>query len=248
MAILETKNIYETDFVPVCLTKSPAFIGTRVSFVTWTTNNKQKAIENFVIVPRELCNNNGYSTSEYEFCVRYFIDSDVQFCIINFGLGFYVKNNERWFLQGLVTSHSLGSCKYNTIVTDVSKIFLFITGNHSVESFDSYTAAEPSVLIEADLTFSDYENDDEADVSVNITYSSLDCGFPDRAAGLLNNGQKKKKIKWPWIAALYVDQDYVCTANFISRTRAVTAAHCLEGYPLEDDIKLRIFTDECKIS
>lgn len=223
VVIFETESIDEVNFIPLCLTIDAALVGTSGSLVYW----KLETIHKYGIVKAKAECNSGYGITDQEFCVK-LLDPDLQACSTTFGRGFFTKNDERWFLRGAVVK-SIGFFECDVVVTDFSRVFSFITGNHSIDSFDSY-------------------GNDKYDLEVSLSsYSDLKCGDYNLASGLFYGGKRKRIKNWPWIAAMYVDEDYVCTASFISRTRAVTAAHCFSDKLEANDIKLQIFTKECKI-
>lgn len=75
--------------------------------------------------------------------------------------------------------------------------------------------------------------------------SPKSCGVVKRSSAFVLGGTLKDSDKWPWIAAVYVGDDYVCSATFITRTRAVTAAHCFKKSKV-DDVQLYSYADKCE--
>lgn len=80
----------------------------------------------------------------------------------------------------------------------------------------------------------------------NPEMNENECGNYKFKSALIIGGERRSKRKYPWVAALLIDDEYTCTVNFISRTRAVTAAHCLAHEFEPEEISLYIFTDKCK--
>lgn len=66
--------------------------------------------------------------------------------------------------------------------------------------------------------------------------------FSDENCGTMHTNQKKI----PWVAKVFVRQKLICGASFISKTRAVTTAKCLEDGVKAMDIHLFIFSFRCK--
>lgn len=94
-------------------------------------------------------------------------------------------------------------------------------------------------------TLTDDDDDDEdADLSASINpYSSPQCGKSVLIDAYVYGGERRNERTFSWVAAMYIKQNYTCTVNFISRTRAITAAHCFVLEPTPDDIKLLIFSN-----
>lgn len=93
----------------------------------------------------------------------------------------------------------------------------------------------------------DYDEDEES-FTINISsYSSSQCESNHLISGFVVNGERKNEVKYPWVAAMFIDSEYKCNANFISRTRAITAAHCFVNKPKANDIILLLYSNECKI-
>lgn len=255
VAILEIESIDDTSFVPICLTHDTTLVGTE-GFLVFRMLSGIRIVTPGTVGTTDKCNTSRYSSLEQELCIK------VSDCFSSFGYGFFTKKDERWFLRGVVTRF-VGLCSHG-VVTDISRFYAFITAHHLFESSNLITPNRGKIALDdhpagrkrpagqlCESTTALNCEDNANDLLLNISsYSDSNCGYPHRVSGFLFGGIKAEKLKWPWVAAMYVYGDYACTVNFISRTRAVTAAHCIahEAMPQVDDIHLRIFADQCKIS
>lgn len=86
------------------------------------------------------------------------------------------------------------------------------------------------------------------DRSVNVieanNFSDDSCGTAKNLDGFLYNAERKKYSKFPWVTAVYSSEEFLCSATFISRTRAVTAAHCFKNVGHSDELSAK-FLDDC---
>lgn len=73
-----------------------------------------------------------------------------------------------------------------------------------------------------------------------------ECGRAKTATAFILGGKDEVSSDWPWVAAMYVLAQYTCNANYISRTRAVSAAHCFRRGLDPADIELYIFAEKSK--
>lgn len=81
-------------------------------------------------------------------------------------------------------------------------------------------------------------------VSYEISsFSDEKCGDTRRVNGFIQGGERKDERRWPWMAAMFVNGKYACTANMISINKAVTAAHCFEKGVSPDQIFLYIYSN-----
>lgn len=103
----------------------------------------------------------------------------------------------------------------------------------------------------SEVPFPSYRPVSAIDVSIQPNKNTSEeleneCGKVTYVTGLIRGGTQTNATQYPWIAALYINGNYACTANFISRTKAVTAAHCLDDNLDLNDIELYIFSNRSK--
>lgn len=53
------------------------------------------------------------------------------------------------------------------------------------------------------------------------------------------------QIEFPWVAEVFVRQNFKCEASFISKTRAITASSCFEDGVKAEEVHLFIFSKRC---
>lgn len=87
----------------------------------------------------------------------------------------------------------------------------------------------------------DSSEESDIDRSIEVQKNHEKCGNSTLAKAYTPNANETFVETFPWIAAMYIQDLYVCPATFISNTRAVTAAHCLKGRINVKKIILYIF-------
>ena len=56
---------------------------------------------------------------------------------------------------------------------------------------------------------------------------SVACGVPSFQQSKIVGGKEAKDRAWPWQAALYYGERFICGASLVSPTWLITAAHCV---------------------
>lgn len=84
----------------------------------------------------------------------------------------------------------------------------------------------------------------------NIGVSEEKCGvWETKHQEYSHGGERAERLKWPWVTSMYVKGEHKCSATLITRSVAITAAHCLSpnGYPARpEDIELILFNNKSK--
>lgn len=83
---------------------------------------------------------------------------------------------------------------------------------------------------------------------------SIYCGIIQGDGNELDDTIKRlpivveKNKRWPWLAALFNQNVYRCTAVMLSRSIAIVAAHCLDQTETLSDIRLELYNRKSKLN
>lgn len=89
-----------------------------------------------------------------------------------------------------------------------------------------------------------------------VEFNQKNCGISrprfqfnkDPYIQLSHGGERVDWSEFPWIASIYVLDEYTCTASLISKSIAIAAAHCFAENINYKSVKLGLYNKKSKLS